>query len=143
LPRVKTWINISDVDISDTDNDDRETARRPARQSASLTPAMFEILIVLAGGERHGYSIMQEIEARGVRRNRIGPGTLYRSIQKLIDEGLIVQSVSRTRSADEERRRYYRITDRGRRTAKSEALRLSELVALAQSRNLLPKGRNI
>jgi DNA-binding PadR family transcriptional regulator len=107
-----------------------------------LTPAMFEILVALADGERHGYAIMQEVEVRTEGKTRIGPGTLYRSIQRLTEEGLITESDERPAlEIDDERRRYYRITDLGYRVAVAEAQRLSELVSMAQAKKLLPKTR--
>jgi DNA-binding PadR family transcriptional regulator len=107
-----------------------------------LTPAMFEILVALADGERHGYAIMQEVDARTEGKMRIGPGTLYRSIQRLIEDGLISESEERpAMEMDDERRRYYRITDFGYRVAVAEAQRLAELVATAQAKKLLPKPR--
>src|SRR5262245_15811521 len=107
-----------------------------------LTPAMFEILVALADGERHGYAIMQEVELRTEGRTRIGPGTLYRSIQRLMEDGLITESDERPAlEMDDERRRYYRITDFGYRVAVAEARRLAELVATAQAKKLLPKPR--
>ncbi len=105
-----------------------------------LTQAMFEILVALADGERHGYAIMQEVELRTEGRTRIGPGTLYRSIQRLLEDGLITESEERP-EMDDERRRYYRITDLGYRVAVAEAQRLAELVSLAQAKKLLPKTR--
>jgi DNA-binding PadR family transcriptional regulator len=107
-----------------------------------LTPAMFEILVALADGERHGYAIMQEVELRTEGKTRIGPGTLYRSIQRLMEDGLITESDERPAlEMDDERRRYYRITDLGYRVAVAEARRLSELVSMAQAKKLLPKMR--
>src|SRR5262245_51307077 len=107
-----------------------------------LTPAMFEILVALADGERHGYAIMQEVDARTEGKTRLGPGTLYRSIQRLIEDGLITESGERPAlEMDDERRRYYRITDFGYRVAVAEAQRLAELVATAQAKKLLPKPR--
>lgn len=107
-----------------------------------LTPAMFEILVALADGERHGYAIMQEVELRTEGKTRIGPGTLYRSIQRLMEDGLITESDERPAlETDDERRRYYRITDLGYRVAVAEARRLSELVSMAQAKKLLPKTR--
>lgn len=107
-----------------------------------LTPAMFEILVALADGERHGYAIMQEVEARTEGKTRLGPGTLYRSIQRLMEDGLITESDTRPAiEMDDERRRYYNITDFGYRVAIAEAQRLAELVARAQAKKLLPKTR--
>jgi DNA-binding PadR family transcriptional regulator len=105
-----------------------------------LTPATFHILLALAEGERHGYSIMQEVSALTDGRVRLGPGTLYRSIKALLTEGLIEESSERPDPAlDDERRRYYRLTEQGWRVAQSEAKRLAALVRVARSRQLLPE----
>lgn len=104
-----------------------------------LTPAVFHILLALADGERHGYGIMQEIVLRRESGLRIGPGTLYRSLQRMVDDQLIVEVETRADpQVDDERRRYYRITDFGRHVAHAEAARLEQLVALAREKRLLP-----
>lgn len=106
---------------------------------APLTPAAFHILLALADGERHGYSIMQEVTAITEGRVRLGPGTLYRSIKALLADGLIEESSERPDPAlDDERRRYYRLTRPGRAMAEAEAQRLAALVRVARSRQLLP-----
>jgi DNA-binding PadR family transcriptional regulator len=103
------------------------------------TPAVFQILLALADGERHGYSIMQEISARTGGALRIGPGTLYGSIKRMLADGLIEESDARPDPAlDDERRRYYRLTDAGRRVATVEAQRLAALVGIARAKRLLP-----
>src|SRR5919199_401549 len=103
-----------------------------------LTPAVFHILLALAGGERHGYGIMREVEALTGGRMRLGSGTLYRSIQRLLAEGLIAEAEERPDPAlSDERRRYYRLTDWGRRLAAAEAQRLADLVRVARTRRLL------
>jgi len=103
-----------------------------------LTPAAFHILLALAAGERHGYGIMREVEALAGGRVRLGPGTLYRSLQRLLADGLIAEGGERPAAdLDDERRRYYRLTDRGRRLAGAEADRLAQLVELARARQLL------
>ena len=103
-----------------------------------LTPAAFHILLSLAGGERHGYGIMQEVAASTEGQMRLGPGTLYRSIKQLLEAGLIAEAGQRTDAAlSDERRRYYRLTDLGQRVAQAEALRLARLVAQARERKLL------
>jgi DNA-binding PadR family transcriptional regulator len=103
-----------------------------------LTPAVFHILLALAGGERHGYAIMQEVSASTHGQVRLGPGTLYRSIKQMLAAGLIEESDERPdRSLDDERRRYYRLTSFGRRVAQAEAARRAELVRLAESKRLL------
>ncbi|MCI0399598.1 MAG: PadR family transcriptional regulator [Chloroflexi bacterium] len=106
-----------------------------------LTPAVFNILLALAGGEKHGYGIMQEITTQAGGRLRLGPGTLYGSIKRLLEDGLIEESDERPDPAhDDERRRYYRLTEFGQRVAAAEAARLEELVRLAHSRRLLPRS---
>jgi DNA-binding PadR family transcriptional regulator len=103
-----------------------------------LTPAVFHILLALADGERHGYGIMQEVLARTDGALRLGPGTLYGSIKRMLADGLIAESGERPDPAlDDERRRYYRLTDLGRRVATAEAERLARLVAVATAKRLL------
>ncbi|MGZ3682035.1 MAG: PadR family transcriptional regulator [Ktedonobacterales bacterium] len=114
-------------------HDDNEIARL-----LPLTPAAFHILLALAGGDRHGYALLQEIAASGAGQFRVGPGTLYRSLKQLLGLGFIEYSDERPDPAlDDERRRYYRLTDRGRRTAQLEAVRLARLVREAESKHLL------
>jgi DNA-binding PadR family transcriptional regulator len=103
-----------------------------------LPEAAFHILIALAAGDRHGYAIMQEVEAATDRRLRLGAGTLYRTLQRLLEQGLIVETNDRPAPADDdERRRYYRITGEGRAAARAEARRLADMVRLAQSRGIV------
>jgi DNA-binding PadR family transcriptional regulator len=114
--------------------------RRPSGSGPGrpLTPAMFHILLALAGGERHGYAIMREVEDLTGGARRLGPGSLYGSIKRMLAEGLIEERGERPDLAtDDERRRYYRLTDRGRRAAGAEARRLEALVRAARSRRLL------
>jgi DNA-binding PadR family transcriptional regulator len=103
-----------------------------------LTPASFHILLVLAAGAAHGYAIM--VEAERLTGLHLGPGTLYRTIQKLIDDGLI----QATGSDDDERRVPYQLTRHGTTVARAEAARLANLVAVAKKRGLLatahPRG---
>src|SRR5215469_15106454 len=97
-----------------------------------LTPAVFNILLALADGERHGYSIMQEIASQTQGKLRIGPTTLYRSIKRLLEDGLIVESDERPDPAlDDERRRYYCLTNLGQRVAAAEMSRLEQSLAVA------------
>ena len=114
--------------------------RRPSGSGPGrpLTPAMFHILLALAGGERHGYAIMREVEDLTGGAQRLGPGSLYGSIKRMLAEGLIEECGERPDpAADDERRRYYRLTDRGRRAAGAEARRLEALVRAARGRRLL------
>ena len=102
------------------------------------TPAMFHILLALADGERHGYAIMQQVEKSTHGEIRLPPGTLYRSIKRLLNDGLIEVADERPEVEDDDaRRRYYQITELGRATAAAEARHLAEIVGLARSKNLL------
>ena len=109
------------------------------RESLPLTPAAFHVLLALADRERHGYAIMQEVEKTTAGRVSMGPGTLYGTIKRLLASGWIDESEERPDpEIDDRRRRYYRLTDLGRRVAAAEATRLDEAVAEARSRRLLP-----
>jgi len=103
-----------------------------------LTPAVFHILLALADGESHGYGIMQDVERFTNGETRLGPGTLYRSIQRMLVDGLIEElTISLHDETDEDRRRYYRLTPKGRSVATREAERLADLVDAARHRDLL------
>jgi DNA-binding PadR family transcriptional regulator len=103
-----------------------------------LTPAMFHILLALADKERHGYEIMREVDERTEGKMRVGPGTLYGSIKRMLNDGLIEELDERPDpELDDERRRYYRLSDFGRRVAIAEAERLVKLVKSARSKKLL------
>jgi DNA-binding PadR family transcriptional regulator len=105
-----------------------------------LSPAVFHILLSLGEGERHGYALKREISLRTGGRLKLGPGVLYGSINKMLEMGLIEESEDRPDPhLDDERRRYYRITPRGRKVAQAEAARMSELVRLAAARFGVPK----
>ncbi len=106
--------------------------------SLPMTPAVYQILLSLADGERHGYGIMQEVEDRTSGEVRLGPGTLYRSIKRMRKAGLIQATGDPlTGGDDEDRRRYYRITQPGRDVLANEARRLARLVNQAQSKNVI------
>jgi DNA-binding PadR family transcriptional regulator len=117
-----------------------QTSQDPG-EMLPLTPAVFHILLALADGERHGYGIMQEVAQRTEGAVQLGPGTLYGSIKRLSNAGLIEESDERPDPAlDDQRRRYYRLTDFGRQVAVAEAERLSGLVRQARGKRLLPGG---
>ncbi len=108
------------------------------KTAVPLTPAAFHILLALAGGERHGYAIMQEVARVTDGGTRLGPGTLYWTIKRLLDQGLIVEAAERPDPAlDDERRRYYRLTLSGLRATRAEVQRLANVVLVARSRRLL------
>jgi DNA-binding PadR family transcriptional regulator len=98
-----------------------------------LTPISFEILLALSEGDRHGYAILQQVESRTAGLLPLRTGTLYRALARLEETGLIAAS----EVLDDERRRYYRITPRGREIAGDEAKRMEDQVAAARSRKLL------
>lgn len=105
-----------------------------------LSPAVFHMLLALSEGERHGYALKREIARRTGGKLKLGPGVLYGSINKMLEQGLIEESDERPDPhLDDERRRYYRITAFGRRVAQAEAARMRELVELAESALGLPE----
>jgi DNA-binding PadR family transcriptional regulator len=107
-----------------------------------LTPAMFHVLLALAGDDLHGYAILKEVELRTGGKVRLSTGTLYGIIKRLLADGLIVERHSRpAESEDDERRRYYRLTPQGREVTAAEAERMDEVLSIARARNLLKKPR--
>jgi DNA-binding PadR family transcriptional regulator len=105
-----------------------------------LSPAVFHILLALADEERHGYGIMQEVERRTGGEVQLGPGTLYGAIKRLLANGLIAEVDERPDpDLDDERRRYYQLTDFGVGVLSAEAARLDELVRQARAKQLLPR----
>ena len=111
---------------------------REPREMLPLTPAVLNILLALADEERHGYGIMQEVEARTEGETRLGPGTLYGSIKRMLADGLIEESDERPDPGmDDQRRRYYRITGFGVKVAGAEAGRLASLVNTAAAKKLV------
>ncbi|MCW5879958.1 MAG: helix-turn-helix transcriptional regulator [Anaerolineae bacterium] len=115
----------------------QQLARRP-EDMLPLTPAVFHILLTLVDGELHGYGIMQEVARLTDGQMRLGPGTLYGSIKRMLADDLIEESGTRPDPAsDDERRRYYRLTDFGQRVVRAEAERLDRLVRSARSKHVL------
>jgi len=108
------------------DNDDVVDALLP------LPAAAFHILLALIGGDCHGYGIIQDVEARTGGTLRLSPGTLYRTIQRLLEQGLIEEPRRPSRASGDPRRRYYRITPFGAAVARAETRRLTDLVRLAR-----------
>jgi DNA-binding PadR family transcriptional regulator len=105
-----------------------------------LTPVVLHMLLALAGERqgKHGYALAKEVEDVSGGQIRMGPGTLYGSIQRMIDAGLIEES-SRRAADDDDRRRYYRMTPFGRRVLELELARLNAVLAIAREKNLLPQ----
>jgi DNA-binding PadR family transcriptional regulator len=105
---------------------------------ATVTPVEFYILLAVTDEDRHGYAIMRQVEADSEGAVRLGPGTLYTAIQRLLEYGFIREVESRVDpDLDDARRRYYRLTARGRLAAVTEAGRLAGLVRLARARRLV------
>jgi DNA-binding PadR family transcriptional regulator len=105
-----------------------------------LTPAVFHILVVLADGEAHGYAMMQEVTRRSGGVVRLGPGTLYGAISRLLEDGIIEESAERPDpDMDDTRRRYYRLTKFGSRVLAADTERLAELVKAARSTRMVRK----
>ena len=100
----------------------------------AMKTADFHVLLALAGGPRHGYGIMKDVERESGGEVRLEIGSLYRLLARMLAAGLIEQGDS------DDRRRYYRITRQGRRVLRAEAARLAGIVALVRSRKLLPEG---
>jgi DNA-binding PadR family transcriptional regulator len=106
-----------------------------------LPPATFHILMSVTDEDRHGYAIIQDVEERTDGELKLSPGTLYRSIQRMLEQGLIVEAKRRPAPAlDDERRRYYSITPFGVAVARAEMRRLTQLVRLARARGLTPEA---
>lgn len=104
-----------------------------------LPPAAFHILMAVADEDRHGYAIIQDVAARTGGELKLSAGTLYRSIQRMLEQGLLVEAQERPApELDDERRRYYRITAFGAATARAEVKRLNQLVKLARARGFAP-----
>jgi DNA-binding PadR family transcriptional regulator len=119
----------------------KKTSHKP-EDFLPLTPAMFHILLALADKERHGYHIMREVDERTSGNVKLGPGTLYGSIKRMVGDGLIEELEERPDpELDDERRRYYRLTDFGYRVASAEAQRLEQMVRSARAKKLLPRTK--
>ena len=110
----------------------------PKRKLDPLPSAAFQILLALAGEDMHGYGIMRQVEEQTGGRMRLGPGTLYSSLQSLLEEKLIEELEPRADATlSEERRRYYRLTAVGRKLARSEAEKMADVLRIARARKLL------
>jgi DNA-binding PadR family transcriptional regulator len=104
-----------------------------------LPNAAFHILLAVADEDRHGYAIIQDVAARTSGALKLSPGTLYRSIQRMLEQGLLVEPRQRPLpELDDERRRYYRFTPFGRAVAEAESRRMSQLVRMARARGFAP-----
>jgi DNA-binding PadR family transcriptional regulator len=131
------------LSVKDTDEEDVMKRKTQALESSPeamlpLTPAVFHILLALADGEKHGYGIMKEVTQRTEGQMRMGPGTLYGSIGRMLASGLIEETGERPDpEMDDERRRYYHLTNFGLRVAQAESRRLDQLLRIAQTKHVL------
>jgi DNA-binding PadR family transcriptional regulator len=118
--------------------------RKPLAETfIPLSPVVFEILLALSEEERHGYGIMQDVEERSEGATRLRPGTLYRAVARLVEEGLLEESDERPApDHDDERRRYYRLTALGQKVTAAEARRLADLVRSPRARRVLRKAES-
>lgn len=115
--------------------------RRP-EELLPLTPGMFHVLIALADGEKHGYAIIKEVARRTDGAIRLSAGTLYTLIRRFVQEGVIIEADERPDPAlDDERRRYYRLTEFGRDVARAEAARMESTLSMARAKKLIPQRR--
>ena len=115
----------------------------PKEKLNPLPAAAFQILMSLSDDDLHGYEIMRRVEEQTDGRTRIGPGTLYSSIQALLDGGLVAEVASRTdETLNDERRRYYRMTAAGRKAARDEAERLADVLRVARAKKIL-RGEHV
>lgn len=106
----------------------------------ALPTAAFHILLALASEDRHGYGIIQDVAARTAGELRLSPGTLYRTIQRMLEQGFIEETDERPApELDDERRRYYRITDAGRAAVRAETRRMAGLVRMARASGFAPE----
>jgi|SRR5688572_31287490 DNA-binding PadR family transcriptional regulator len=118
------------------------TAKHPqAEEYLPLTPPVFHVLLSLADGEKHGYAILKEVEERTAGKVQLSTGTLYAIIKRLLNDGLI-QEIEERPDEDDERRRYYGLTEFGRQVAVAEAERMEDLLASARAKKLVRRLRH-
>jgi DNA-binding PadR family transcriptional regulator len=112
-----------------------------AEPAATMTPAVFHVLLALARGKSHGYRVMQDVAHMTEGETRLGPGTLYRTIQRMLVDGLIEErEMALHDETSDDRRRHYQMTPKGLAVARKEARRLATLVDIARQRGLLSKS---
>ena len=107
-----------------------------------LTPPVFHVLLALADGEKHGYAILKEVEERTAGRVQLSTGTLYAIFKRLLNDG-VIEEIDERPDEDDERRRYYGLTEFGKQVAVAEAERMEDLVASARAKKLVRKPRHV
>jgi len=113
---------------------------QPPETGLDLTPAMFQVLLALGDGEKHGYAILKEVEEQTNGHVRLSTGTLYAMIKRLLSEGVIVECRNRPPAQeDDQRRRYYKLTSFGRQMAMAEVERMERTIATAREKHLLKR----
>lgn len=119
-----------------------DSRKRDPQPHLPLTSPMFHVLLALADGEKHGYAILKEVERRTNGKVQLSAGTLYGIIKRLDESGMILELTERPGAAfDDERRRYYRLTEFGRRVALAEAARMEEMLEMARAKHLFRKPK--
>lgn len=108
-----------------------------------LSPAVFHVMVSLGDGDRHGYAIIKDVADRTAGAQHVGAGTLYAILRRLLDDGLIAEIRGADSDADDQRRRYYRLTPLGRRVARAEVVRLEQAIASARSSRLFGRTRSV
>ncbi len=116
-------------------------AHSPVTDHLPLTETALEILLALARGDKHGYSILQDVEERGSMRSPLHPGTLYRALARMLDDGFIEERIPRRNASEDARRRYYRITGLGRNVAAADVRRLEKQIEAARRVGLVKSSR--
>jgi len=117
--------------------------KRDPNELLPLTPSMFQVLIALADGEKHGYAIIKEVSRRTGGKMLLSAGTLYALIRRFVAEGVVQETAERPDPAlDDERRRYYRLTEFGRAVARAEAERMETALEMARIKHLIPEKGN-
>lgn len=112
----------------------------PASKTLRMTPTYFHIMLCLVGTEQHGYAIMQEVERRTGGALKLGPGSLYWALNRLVESGCIEEQHDRPAEGDDERRRYYRLTERGQEVLQRETRILADIVEHAREQDVLEES---
>ncbi len=115
-------------------------AKAFSKPNMPLTPPIFYILLSLSVRERHGYEIMKQVREDSNNKISLGPGTLYSAIKRMLDAGLIVELDERPILSDDERRKYYKITEKGRELLATELTRFADALSLARKKKIFPNS---